>query len=179
MICQRCQKEIAAGSNFCYFCGASMAPAAPAPAPRTGGEPRRLTRSIRDRKLGGVCAGLAEYLDLDVSLVRVLAVVLIIPYGVALWAYLAAWLIVPAEEQPGTEPPPVPPTRRLHRSLHDRKIGGVCGGVAEYFGVDPSIVRILWLVSVLWLGIGFLAYLLLWIVLPLEDVSPAGIQPAS
>jgi len=179
MYCQRCQKEIADGSNFCYFCGASTAPAAPPPSPRPAGEPRTLTRSVRDRKIAGVCAGLAEYLDLDVSLVRVLAVVLVIPYGVGLWAYLAAWLIVPAEE-PGAGPhPAATSSRRLHRSLHNRKLGGVCGGVAEYFGVDPSIVRILWLVSVLWLGIGFLAYLLLWIVLPLGESAPAGIQPAS
>jgi phage shock protein PspC (stress-responsive transcriptional regulator) len=184
MICRQCQKEIADGSNFCYFCGASMAPpnaqvpapaAGPAPA---GGEPRRLLRSVRDRKLGGVCAGLAEYLDLDVSLVRVLTIVLIIPYGIALWAYLAAWMIVP-EAQPGTEPPPLPPGRRLHRSLTDRKIGGVCGGVAEYFGLDPSIMRIVWVASVVCFGIGFFSYFLLWLILPLGEEPAAGVQSAA
>ena len=194
MFCSQCQKEIADGSRFCYFCGASMAsqnaqapPPGPAPAssfappytpPLTSGAPRRLTRSVRDRRIGGVCAGLAEHLDLDVSLVRVLTVVLLIPYGVALWAYIVAWIIVP-EAQPGTEPAPLPPARRLHRSLHNRKIGGVCGGVAEYFDIDPSIIRILWAASVVCFGIGFFSYVILWFILPIAEPTPVGVQPAA
>jgi len=180
MICQKCQKEIADGSNFCYFCGASTAPAAPPAAAPAYGEPRRWLRSVTDRKLGGVCAGLANYLDIDVSVVRVIAVVLVIPYGIGLWAYLAAWIIIPeGDAVPGTQPAMVP-SRRLHRSAHDRKIGGVCGGMAEFLEADPSIIRIIWLVlTFVSCGLGLVLYLLLWLVLPLGDVRPAGMQHAS
>src|SRR5208282_1189603 len=178
MICPRCQKEIADGSNFCYLCGERIAPAAPPAAPRASSEPRRLTRSATDRKLGGVCAGLAEYLEMDVSLVRVLAAVSIIFYGIGLVAYLVAWMVIPEDEAiPGQ--PPRPPSRRLHRSLTDRRVGGVCGGIAEFLEADSSIIRIIWLVSLLFFGVGGLAYLLLWFILPAGDVQPAGVQRAT
>lgn len=59
-------------------------------------EPKRLFRSLRHRVLGGVCGGLAEYFDLDPSLVRVIAVILfIIPPFPALLAYIIMWIVVP------------------------------------------------------------------------------------
>lgn len=177
MNCPQCQREIAEGSNFCYFCGASMAAHAAPPEPRSG-EPRRLTRSITDRKLGGVCAGLADYLGMDVSLVRVLAVLSVIFYGVGLVAYLVAWIVIPEEEPVPGAPPHPPRSRRLHRSMTDRRIGGVCGGVAEFLETDSSIIRIIWLVSLLVFGTGGILYLLLWFILPAGDVTPAGVQPA-
>jgi phage shock protein PspC (stress-responsive transcriptional regulator) len=179
MICPRCQKEISEGSNFCYFCGERMAGgAAPAPGAAPAEEPRRLERSVTDRKLGGVCAGLAEYLGMDVSLVRVLAVLSVIFYGVGLVAYLVAWIVIPeGQPVPGAQPHATR-SRRLHRSRTDRKIGGVCGGLAEFLEADPSVIRIIWLVSILVFGTGLFLYLLLWIILPAEDARPAGMQPA-
>jgi phage shock protein C len=57
--------------------------------------------------------------------------------------------------------------RRLYRSTTDRKIAGVCGGLAEYFDIDPTLVRVLYFVAlVLPGGIGILPYIILWIVLP-------------
>ena len=55
---------------------------------------------------------------------------------------------------------------RLHRSLSDRKIAGVCGGIAEYLGWDPTLVRLLWVVLTLLGGSGVLIYVVLWIVMP-------------
>jgi phage shock protein PspC (stress-responsive transcriptional regulator) len=74
MNCTSCQKEIAQGSNFCYYCGAKQAgaPAPQAVPPAQPRNPRKLMRSSTDKKIGGVCAGVANYLDLDVTLVRVL-----------------------------------------------------------------------------------------------------------
>ena len=174
MICPKCQKEIADGSNFCYYCGERTAPAAPP----TDGESRRLIRSVTDRKLGGVCAGLADYLGMDVSLVRVLAAVSILFYGVGLVAYLVAWIVIP-EAQPGVVQPRPAPSHRLHRSVTDRRIGGVCGGIAEFLEADSSIIRIIWLASVLLAGTGGVLYLLLWFILPAGDQQPASVQPAS
>ena len=56
--------------------------------------------------------------------------------------------------------------KRLHRSLTDRKVAGVCGGVAEYLGWDPTLVRLLWVILTLLGGSGVLIYIVLWIVMP-------------
>ncbi|MEJ0073779.1 MAG: PspC domain-containing protein [Candidatus Saccharibacteria bacterium] len=61
--------------------------------------------------------------------------------------------------------------KRLYRSTSDRMIAGVCGGLAEYFDIDPVIVRVLALVLLFGAGSGLLAYILLWIVVP---EKPAG-----
>jgi len=56
--------------------------------------------------------------------------------------------------------------KRLHRSVTDRKIAGVCGGIAEYVGWDPTLVRVLWVVLTFLGGSGVVAYLLLWLLMP-------------
>ncbi len=58
--------------------------------------------------------------------------------------------------------------RRLTRSTTDRRIAGVCGGLANYLNVDPTMIRILFLVALLCGGFGFWAYLICWIAAP-ED----------
>jgi phage shock protein PspC (stress-responsive transcriptional regulator) len=57
-------------------------------------------------------------------------------------------------------------TKKLFRSKTDRMIGGVCGGLAEYFNIDPVVVRLLFLLGLIFVGGTFLAYLVLWIVVP-------------
>lgn len=57
--------------------------------------------------------------------------------------------------------------KKLTRS-RDKKIAGVCGGLADFLGLDKSIVRIVWLLCVLLAGTGLLAYLIMWIVMPEE-----------
>ena len=57
--------------------------------------------------------------------------------------------------------------KKLARSAN-KKIAGVCGGLAEYFGMDASILRIVWLLCVLFGGVGLLAYLIMWIVMPAQ-----------
>ncbi|HHW73621.1 MAG TPA: PspC domain-containing protein [Firmicutes bacterium] len=58
-------------------------------------------------------------------------------------------------------------SKRIYRS-RDRKIGGVCGGIAEYFNIDPTLVRLIWAVLVFAYGTGLLAYILAWIIIPEE-----------
>jgi phage shock protein C len=60
-------------------------------------QPRRLYRSKTDRKLAGVCGGLAQYFNLDATLIRVLFVLLAVLGGSGLVLYLAMWIIVPKE----------------------------------------------------------------------------------
>ena len=56
--------------------------------------------------------------------------------------------------------------KRLFRSTTDKKIGGVCGGLAEYFDIDPLLVRLLFIILVIVAGGGVLLYLILWIITP-------------
>jgi phage shock protein PspC (stress-responsive transcriptional regulator) len=56
--------------------------------------------------------------------------------------------------------------KQLYRSISNRRIAGVAGGIAEYFGVDPTPIRLLWLLAIFLGGSGFLAYLLAWIIIP-------------
>ena len=59
-------------------------------------------------------------------------------------------------------------SKRLCRSRTDRKIAGVCGGIATYFGIDPVIPRLIWVVFALAAGTGLLAYIICWLVVPQE-----------
>ena len=60
--------------------------------------------------------------------------------------------------------------KRLYRSIHDKMLGGVCSGIAKYIGVDPTIVRLVWVIAFFLFGIGFLAYILAWIIMPEERI---------
>jgi phage shock protein C len=61
--------------------------------------------------------------------------------------------------------------KRLYRSAKSKVFGGVAGGIAEYFDIDPIIIRLLFVVLVFAGGGGFLVYLILWIALPLEPIT--------
>jgi phage shock protein PspC (stress-responsive transcriptional regulator) len=97
MICPNCQKEIADHSNFCYNCGARLSTTAPAanPYPPAVHTVKRLTRSSTDKKIAGVCGGLAEYFDMDPTLVRVLWLLLVFFGGTGVLAYLILWIALP------------------------------------------------------------------------------------
>src|SRR6476659_4306551 len=56
--------------------------------------------------------------------------------------------------------------KKLYRDEHRKMIGGVCAGLADYFGIDVSIVRVIFLLSMILKGVGFVPYIVLWIVLP-------------
>jgi len=56
--------------------------------------------------------------------------------------------------------------KKLYRSLENRKLAGVCGGIAEYFDIDPVMVRLVWVIFFLAGGAGILAYILAWIIIP-------------
>ena len=132
---------------------------------------RRLTRPRADGKIAGVCAGIASYFDVDVVLVRAAWVVFSIVPGALIGgvlAYLGAWLLIPE----ATEPATVPNGPRLTR-----------GGIAEYFGVDSTPVRLLWVILSILCGAGIgglIAYIVAWIVIPRKyDVVPSAPVPTS
>ena len=61
-------------------------------------------------------------------------------------------------------------SKKLYRSRTDRKIGGVCGGLAQYFNIDPTLVRLLFVLGVIFVGGGLLAYLIMLSVVPEEPL---------
>ena len=93
MQCTNCQKEIPELSKFCNYCGAMQI------VTETGTRAcKRLMRSATDRKIAGVCGGIAEYLEIDSTVVRLVWLLLIflpVPIVPAIIAYLVAWMVMP------------------------------------------------------------------------------------
>jgi phage shock protein C len=91
MICPKCSKELAEGSKFCYNCGAQLTGQAAAPVAPA----KRLMRSSTDKKIAGVCAGLAEYFDLDPTIVRVVWLLAVFCAGTGFLLYVILWIALP------------------------------------------------------------------------------------
>ena len=135
---------------------------------------KQVTRLPAAGRIAGVCAGLAAYFNLDVTFVRLLWVILsIVPGGIigGIIAYGLAWAFIPASPEPL-----LPDTgKRLHRSTSNVQVAGVCGGIAEYFDLDPTMVRLLWAGLTIWPGaivLGVFAYIVAWAVVPKAVVPP-------
>ena len=62
--------------------------------------------------------------------------------------------------------------KRLQRSRTERMIAGVCGGLADYFGVDPTVVRAVLAAVTVFGGAGVILYVVLWVIMPLEPPPP-------
>ncbi len=67
-------------------------------------------------------------------------------------------------------------TKRLYRTKNGRKIAGVCNGLAEYFDIDPTIVRLAWIIFAFCFGSGILAYIIAMIVIPEKEESGIDCQ---
>ncbi|MBL7722946.1 MAG: PspC domain-containing protein [Chitinophagaceae bacterium] len=148
----------------------------------------RLYRDTSDKFIGGVCSGIAAYMNVDPAIVRILfAIITFGGFGLGFLAYIIMWIVLPPkdlEEYGG---------KRLFRNPEDKVIGGVAGGLAAYFGKSSSTIRIIFaaplILSIifnslngfrwhydfdLFWNIGFssitgtfiLIYIILWIVLP-------------
>jgi phage shock protein PspC (stress-responsive transcriptional regulator) len=148
----------------------------------------RLYRNENDKFIGGVCSGIAAYLNVDPAIIRILfAIVSFGGFGLGFFVYLLLWIVLPSKDIEGYL------GKRLYRNPDDRVIGGVAGGLAAYFGTRASTLRLIFaapillnlLVNVLngfsWhynfhlfpniffgslSGTFFLVYIILWIVLP-------------
>jgi len=130
-------------------------------------------------KIAGVCAGLATYFDADITVVRLVWVTLSIIPGVFIGgvvAYIAAWILTPVA---GPQDHGLP-VGRLARSETDKQIAGVCGGLAEFFGVDSTIVRLAAVIMAIYPGAiigGVIAYLVAWFIMPARPA--ASLRPAA
>ncbi len=200
---------------------------------------KKLYRSHENRMIAGVCGGVAEYFELDPTLIRIAWVAVALFGGVGVLVYLAAIFIIP--NNPGQEPGSsenlvkdkplfwgsllivigalllfkqmglfnmfqiwhmpwqmvwaiflivvggvllynrskekeaetdienAEPVKKLYRSRDQKMISGVCGGLSEYFELDVSLIRILWVIATLAsAGLGILAYIVMILVFPEE-----------
>jgi phage shock protein C len=98
MFCTKCGVQLRDDDRFCSRCGQRTAVG------NTEAPPRTLMLDKRNKKIAGVCAGLARYLDTDVTLIRVLWLAIAITTGVGFIAYLAAWIVIPSDDAWETRP---------------------------------------------------------------------------
>jgi phage shock protein PspC (stress-responsive transcriptional regulator) len=101
-------------------------------------EPRgSLYRNANDKVLGGVCGGLANYLRIDPTIVRVLfAIITLGGFGSGVLLYIILWIVLPAKGMESTA------RRRLYRNPDTKVIGGVAGGISAYFNIPVWVPRV-------------------------------------
>ncbi len=118
----------------------------------------------RDKKLCGLCAGIGNYFNLDPTFIRISVtfLTLITALFPVLVIYLVMSLVVPQAPDDYVE---VNNGRILTRGF-DKKISGVCSGYAEYFGVDTTVVRLIFAILLLFIGGGFWLYLISLLFMP-------------
>ncbi|MGV3505547.1 MAG: PspC domain-containing protein [Adhaeribacter sp.] len=130
---------------------------------------RRIYSDQARKVVGGVAAGIANYLDTDPLWIRLLLVALVllapvtagISGGIVILAYILCWLAFPKSYTlPETS------SKKLFRDPRDKKLGGVASGMAYFFGMDVAVIRLLFLISVFLGGFGIIAYIVLWIIVP-------------
>lgn len=98
MFCTQCGVALEAQDRFCRQCGHATGVGAPSPSGR------RLTRDMEHKKIAGVCAGFANYLEVDVVLVRILWLVLAFGTGLGFIAYIVAWIVMPKQARANPMP---------------------------------------------------------------------------
>jgi len=149
---------------------------------------RRLYRDSSDKIIGGVCSGIANYLNTDPAIVRILfAIVTFGGFGIGFLVYILLWMFLPTRDLENFS------GKRLYRNPDDRIIGGVAGGLAAYFNTRTSTIRFIFAAPIIFSsflgvikglswhnnfdffpniifgslsGTFILAYIILWMVLP-------------
>ncbi|MEO1060039.1 MAG: PspC domain-containing protein [Actinomycetota bacterium] len=134
---------------------------------------KRLYRDVEHQRVAGVAAGLARYVGIDPLIVRSLFVASIFLGGAGLVLYLVAWLIInPAPAGYWDADGSTGDVTRIYRDPDDKRIFGVCGGIGRAFDVDPTVVRLVFVVAVFFGGAGLVAYLALAIALEPRPPEP-------
>lgn len=124
--------------------------------------------------VAGICSGLGERLGIDPVWVRIALIVTAICGGMGVLAYLIYWVVVPQKSAIVLEPATITPNghRAYRRTTTDRKIAGVCAGLARTWNIDPSIVRFVAVALVAGsAGTMLVAYLLGAILMPASSPS--------
>lgn len=180
-------EESTAASSEHSSSGSEQASAAAAAIPGN----KKFYRDENDKILGGVCSGLAAYLNIDPAVVRILFVLFSFGGGLGVLLYIILWIAVPAASVANYV------KKRLYRDPDDKMIAGVCSGLANYFHIGVGWVRVIFLLPIIlgivsnmfghWafpftvigssgFGSFFLAYIVLWIVVPPANTASEKLE---
>ena len=127
---------------------------------KTTGKGKRIYRNTSDKVIAGVASGLANYFSVDPIIFRLIFIVSLFT-GFGLIAYIIFWIGIPANDSGK-----INENKRLYRDGDNEILGGVAYGLGNYFGIDPAIIRVLFILSIFIGGFGILAYLILWVSIP-------------
>lgn len=131
---------------------------------------RELHLSNQSKIIAGVCGGLAESLQINPLLIRLIFLALLLWGGNSLFVYILLWVILPRIDMENATGESFP----LYRSIENRLIGGVCGGLAPKLRIDVNLLRLLFVIFTAYIGSGILLYLILWLLIPLASVRSVG-----
>ncbi|MDH5399670.1 MAG: PspC domain-containing protein [Cyclobacteriaceae bacterium] len=127
------------------------------------GEPKKLYRDTKRKIIGGVCAGMAYYFNVDPLWIRLLTIILFIgSYGILLIAYAVLWAVIPESDEIREDQK----VKKMFRNPDDKVLGGVSSGIAMYFGVEATIIRLLFVIFTFIGGTGLIVYIIMWVILP-------------
>lgn len=146
------------------------------------GKKKKIERSRYNRKISGVCGGLADYFDMDVTFVRLIFLMMalsaLIVYNASavfvIICYFSLAVIIPAEGAVKSRKTSSSWRKMsLYRVEDEKMITGLCGGIAKALSVDPTVVRVLTAVPAIMTGIvpGFVIYLVIAWIVPSEEVA--------
>lgn len=127
---------------------------------------KKLCRLEHERKLAGICSGLGEYFGMDPVIFRVLFILLFF-VTIGGLVYLVMWIMLPLRQDVGLSPN----IRRLYAIESDKKVAGISAGLGHFFGIDPNIFRVLFVVSTLAGGVGLFIYIVLYFILPRSQMA--------
>lgn len=123
---------------------------------------KKLFRDGKRKILGGVCAGLGHYFNIDPVWTRVIFALLVLgSYGIFLALYIILWIALPES----SELDDMPAIRKMYRDQEKKVLGGVAAGLAAFAGIDVVIIRLLFVVTAFF-GFGIVVYIIFWIALP-------------
>jgi phage shock protein PspC (stress-responsive transcriptional regulator) len=161
----------------------------------SGTEPRgSLYRNENDRVLGGVCSGLANYLRIDPTVMRIIFALFTLAWGSGFLLYIILWIVLPARSMNQQV------RRRLYRNPDEKVLGGVCSGIASYFNIGVWIPRLIFVMPFIagilgnifghsgvfddfpdvvfgsFGGTLFVTYIILWIVVPMATTASEKLE---
>jgi len=131
-------------------------------------KPKRLYRDNKRKVVGGVAAGLANYFGVDPIWIRLLMIALL--FNIFFWglssfifiAYIVLWIAIPGNDYLEEDKA----VKKLFRNSDEQVLGGVASGISSYFEIDPVVMRVIFVFSILLGGAGLIAYIVLWIITP-------------
>lgn len=128
-----------------------------------------LYRDLSNKAVGGVCAGIANVLNIDPVWVRILCVALLLSVfyvpvvaALTLFLYVIAWMSLKGKLYEGQ----AIKRKKFYRDTFNGVLAGVASGLAAYFGVSVAVVRLLFVISLFFGGLGFIIYLAIWFTAP-------------